>query len=105
MGKGDRKTRRGKLFSGTFGVRRQKNRKIRKQSVHASDIQETKPKPSGAEKKVKKSEPSEAKKTAPRKNTKPEKTEKTGKAVNHGTTAKGEKTEKQEIKKEKSTDE
>jgi len=31
MGKGDRKTRRGKLYKGTFGVRRPKPKKIRKE--------------------------------------------------------------------------
>ncbi|TAJ15632.1 30S ribosomal protein THX [Marinilabiliaceae bacterium JC017] len=35
MGKGDRKTRRGKLFSGSFGVRRRKNKDKKKEAKNA----------------------------------------------------------------------
>ncbi|HJX71051.1 MAG TPA: 30S ribosomal protein THX, partial [Bacteroidales bacterium] len=47
MGKGDIKTRRGKLFAGTFGVRRPKKKKNKSIIGHhrISDISAPKPKP------------------------------------------------------------
>ena len=80
MGKGDKKTRRGKLFTGSFGVRRPKKKitvaaaKIEKKSVEKA------PAPV-VEKQAKKTAPKvateapAAKKAAPKKTAKPKKTE------------------------------
>ena len=39
MGKGDRRTKRGKLFRGTFGKRRPKPQKVRKKAKSAASSQ------------------------------------------------------------------
>ena len=65
MGKGDKKTRRGKLFSGSFGVRRRKNKPVSartaQKAVKEKEIKEVKPvvhevkaaKPAPAKKEIK----------------------------------------------------
>jgi len=75
MGKGDKKTRRGKLFQGTYGVRRRKNKKETYKPVRklvTAEIKEEKQETQTA-KTVKK--PSSARKAS-----KPKKEEKTTKS-------------------------
>ncbi len=50
MGKGDRKTRRGKLFMGSFGVRRPRKKRIPFQSVSKGPSEKGKSPGGGKEK-------------------------------------------------------
>ncbi len=77
MGKGDKKTRRGKLFSGTFGVRRPK--KDAKQNA-VPKIKAVKDAPVKTEKLEKKPAKAEPKKAAPKKPAKTEKAVKPAKS-------------------------
>jgi 30S ribosomal protein S31 len=73
MGKGDKKTRRGKLFQGSFGVRRPKNKTVAvpvaAKAVKVKEVKEVKEaKPVAAEVKAPKAAPA-------KKEPKPKKTE------------------------------
>ena len=50
MGKGDKKSRRGKLFMGSYGVRRMKNKKKKNKPVAPPPVAEVAPPPAEVKK-------------------------------------------------------